>query len=473
MMGFLKTPLLWLLVLCSMVGCSRPPKVEVVQPQLKELAEVLAVSGRIHGRQESQLAPEVGGTVREIVAREGEEVKQGELLARLDTSVLEAQYRQAEERVAVAQAQLEVAQRPPLPSEFAQARAEVERERRAAGAALTSARQRLLQAQRGARTEQQDQASAALAQARAEAEQKNRERQRLLELYQRGAVSKQDYERGLTAYRSAAAALESARARLTETTSAVRPEELEQARQAVVSAEADQRAAEEAGEARLQQLRDRPRPEDVQLAQAQLAEAREAAVAAKSQLERARLVAPYDGVVGRRLLRVGDSAGPSAPVFTFSSRPALEVRVDVDESERNRLTDGLTASVKADGYPERFSARLYELSPEVDPVRGTLEARFLPDPSPDWLIPGQTVDVNLLLSPSAERLVIPLTCVRLLGDTARVAVIESGKVELRVVEVSHPSLEGYLVKSGLESGDWVALYPQELESGQKVRVQKP
>ena len=464
---------LWLAVfLLVLVGCSRPPEVEVVQPEKMELAEVLAVSGRIHGRQESQLAPEVSGTLRELRVQEGQEVKKGQSLATLDTAVLEAQSRQARERVAVAQAQLEVAQRPPLASEFAQTEAEVARERKAAAASLESARQRLRQAQRGARTEQQRQAAASLTQARTEAEQKNRERARLYRLYQEGAVSQQDYERALTAYGTAEAAYESARARLAETTNAVRPEELEQARQAVVSAEADLRAAKEAGEARLQQLRDRPRPEDVELAQAQLAEAREAAEAARQQLARAQLVAPYDGVVGRRLLRVGDAAGPNAPVFTFSSRPALEVRVDVDESERSALHEGLTASVRADGYPEPFQAKLYELSPEVDPVRGTLEARFLPDPAPEWLIPGQTVDVNLLLSPSSERLVIPLTCVRLIGDSARVAVVDSNRVEVREIEVSHPSQEGYLVKSGLKAEEWVALYPQDLKTDQKVRSRK-
>ena len=163
-------------------------------------------------------------------------------------------------------------------------------------------------------------------------------------------------------------------------------------------------------------------------------------------------------------------AGPNQPILTFSSRPALEIRVDVDESDRSRLAIDLAAEVRANGYPGSFKAQVKELAPEVDPVRGTVEARLAPLDPPPWLVPGQTVDVNLILSQQKNHLVLPLTCLILKGEKAQIIVIENGTAHFKEVEISSPTAEGYLVRSGLKEGEQVALYPQSLQEGQKVQV---
>ena len=167
----------------------RPTSVEVVQPSSEELAEVIALSGQVRGVQESQLAPEVVGTVRALLVSEGESVKKGQKLALLDTDRLQAQYQQTLQRVRVAEAQLALASRSPLPSEVEQVRSEVEAQKLAAKAALASAQQKLLESETGPRMEQQDQARAALRQAKAESEQSAREAQRQAKLLLEGAVA--------------------------------------------------------------------------------------------------------------------------------------------------------------------------------------------------------------------------------------------------------------------------------------------
>lgn len=468
------TPLLVLGLIVALVFVftrERPTKVLVVRPASRPLAEVIALSGRVRGVQESQLAPEVSGTIAALLVSEGEAVKKGARLAGLDTARLRAQRDQAAERVRVAQAQLAVARRGPLASQLEQTRSEVEAQRLSARAAVESARQGLLEAQRGPRPEQLDQARAALRQGQAEAEQRTREAQRQARLLTDGAVSKQSAEQAQTQARQALEATQTAQARLDELENGTRPEEVERARQAVASAQADLLAAEQAGSARIQQLLDQPRVEDVRLAEAQVQEARSAVEIAEEGLRQADVLAPYDGVVGRRLLRVGDQAGPNAPIFTFSSRPALEIRVDVDESDRARLIPGLKAEIRANGYSETFQAEVKELSPEVDTVRGTIEARLSPSSPPQWLVPGQTVDVNLILEGQKDRLVLPLTCVILRGSKAEVVVVEDDIAHFRPVEISSPTGQGYLIRAGVEENDRVVLYPQGLSEGQKVRAQ--
>lgn len=471
---FLKRNIPWLIVvLVLVVGTlwiqNRPPEVKVVQAQAKDLAEILAVSGQVRGREESRLAPEVNGTVAAIEVEEGQLVQTGDVLAKLNTDRLQAQYDQAVQRVSVASAQLGVASRGPLESELAEVRSEIRKAEAIASANLASAQQQLLESQRGPRQEQVRQARAEQTQALADKDQRARDFMRQKELYEKGAISKQAYEQSATTLKQAKGALTRAQQRVAELQNGTRPEQVARARESVRAAQADLSAAQSTGQARLQQLLDRPRPEDVNLAQAQLQEAQAALEIAKEQLQQAIITAPYEGTVGKRLLRVGDLAGPSAPIFTFASQLALEVRVEIDESERARVKEGMTGVVRASGYPNSFRAKVAEFAAEIDSLKGTLEVRLLADEPPDWLLPGQTVDVNILLSPQQERLLVPLTCVVLEGEKSSALVVESGKIAKRDISVASPSKDGYLVLSGLEQDDWVVLYPQGFEVGDTVR----
>lgn len=464
--------LLAILVAAVLVFRGRSTEIQVVSPTQQTLAEVLALSGRVHGVEESQLAPEVSGTLKSLLVEEGQSVKAGQKLAELDLDRLRSQLAQAEQAVSVAEAQLAVAGRKPLPSEIAQVRGEVEGRQAATRAELEKARQALLELERGPRSEQIEQARAILREASAEYQQREREALRQSRLVAQGAVSRQAAEQAQTLARAAQEQHRNAQARLQELENGARPEELARARQEVSAAQARQMEAERAGSARLKQILEQPRAEDVELARAQVSEAQSAVAVAREQLEQAQLYAPYDGVVGKRLLRVGDQAGPNTPVLTFSSRPALEIRVDVDESDRARLRVGQVAEIRANGFTDTFQAAVVETAPEIDPLRGTLETRLRTDTPPDWLIPGQTVDVNLILDEQKPRLLVPLTCVVRRGDKAEVAVIEDGEVRMRAVEISSPLEEGYLIRSGLTGGETLALTPQGLSEGQGVRTRE-
>jgi HlyD family secretion protein len=476
-MDFLKRNIPWVLAVVVFATAAlwmsrRPQEVEVVSVATDQLSELLAVSGQVRGRTESKLAPETSGTIKEILVKEGDQVSAGQILAKLNQDRLQAAWEQAAKQVEVAQAQLSVASRGPLPSELEEVRSEVARREQVAQASLESARQRLAEAQTGPRSEQKKQAAAELAQATADRQQQTRDLKRQKELYQQGAVSKQGYEQSLTALARAQAAEERAGQRLAELRTGTRPEQLEQARQEVAQARAEAQAAQRTGQSQIQQLLDRPRAEDVSLAQSQLEQAQASLGLAKEQLDQAVIKAPYGGVIGRKLLDEGDQSSPNAPVLTLASLPNLEIRVEIDESERSRLKMGQEAVVRASGFPDSFQAEVVEFAGEVDSVKGTLEARLNLQNPPDWLVPGQTVDVNIVLSPQSERLMVPLTCVILLGDKAQVLIVDGGRLQERTVRVSSPTEKGYLVESGLEPGELVVRYPQGLKNGDTIRAER-
>jgi HlyD family secretion protein len=148
------------------------------------------------------------------------------------------------------------------------------------------------------------------------------------------------------------------------------------------------------------------RVEEIAAAQAKVAQAEAARDTAKWQLDQRSLVAPSAGYVSDIVRRVGDVAGPQAPVVAFLPDGAIKLKVYVPEARLAGLSLGQKLAVRCDGCPPGLSAEITYIArePEFTPPviyslqsRQTLvyliEARSPPD-KPLKLQPGQIVDVS-------------------------------------------------------------------------------
>lgn len=90
---------------------SEPPRVTVVTPQLAEVDDVVAFTGTIAARDEMPISVEgEGGRIAAVLVEVGDAVRAGQLLARLDTSVLQPQVGSLEAALVEARANAELAQ---------------------------------------------------------------------------------------------------------------------------------------------------------------------------------------------------------------------------------------------------------------------------------------------------------------------------------------------------------------------------
>jgi HlyD family secretion protein len=124
------------LALRATVFAPKPIAVRMAAAARGRVEETVANSraGTVKARRRAQLSPEVGGRVLAIPHREGEQVKAGEVLLRLDPSVLEA-------RIALSRRELQAAEAQRQQACFAAERGqrEVSRSRRLAGEGIVSA----------------------------------------------------------------------------------------------------------------------------------------------------------------------------------------------------------------------------------------------------------------------------------------------------------------------------------------------
>jgi RND family efflux transporter MFP subunit len=113
--------------------------------------------------------------------------------------------------------------------------------------------------------------------------------------------------------------------------------------------------------------------------------------------EKTRITAPFDGVVARRYVRVGQKVGIGDRLFWVTAVAPLEVKFTLPEHFLGKLKNGQTVNVElADGSsPVHHTASVIQISPVVDPSSGTIEVLArLQGPASD-LRPGMLTSIRL------------------------------------------------------------------------------
>ncbi len=102
---------------------------------------------------------------------------------------------------------------------------------------------------------------------------------------------------------------------------------------------------------------DHAREEDVAFAQADLQLAQARLQDARAKYEKTRIKSPINGTVLRKHHRSGESVSNSStapdPILTLGDTKVLRVRVDVDETDVNKVRVGAKAYVTADAFGEK------------------------------------------------------------------------------------------------------------------------
>ncbi len=473
----------WLIVLAAVLGGgawfrSKPASVVVVRPTEELVTESVAVSGRVQGAEETDVTATTAGRVAQLLVREGGRVEAGQPLARLDDDLPAADVRLAEATLRTARARLALVAAPAQAWTMARVKADTSQASDVARQRLQASEQRLAELERGATREQVHAleaaaqgsgfraaaASAAVRQARARLQQSERDLKRQAELAADGAVSQADADRAQSGRDEALAALEAADeslraadqaqreadARLRDLRAGTRPETLAQARADVSAARATLQGATRSGAAQVRTVAEASRREEVEVARATEAEAQRSLDAARSRLAQVVVRAPVAGLVSRVLAYPGASVSGSAPLVRIVPAQPLEVLMQVDENYLGKLRPGLDALITSDAYPGRTAqARVGRLGAQVDADRGSIDVRVYPDGRVPWLMPGQTVSVNLIVARAKPMLTVPLAAVISAGDRSQVMLLDNGVVRAADVRTGAPGVSRIPVLQGL------------------------
>ncbi len=298
-------------------------QVEYVTVTRGSISETVSATGSVEPATRSVLSFEVSGRVTEIAVQEGQTVREGDILVRLDAADMELALRSAEASLKAAVARYEQTKAGPSEAEIAAARASLE-----------SALANYEKLKEGPSEDEVAVAKANLERAEAVLEQAQSAYDRIAWMPSAGASPQAlqlqratiDYEAALANYRLATAGASES---------------------ALKAAEAQVAQAQ----ATLDRLERSPTPEELAIAESQVESAQVAVDQAKRRLESLELRAPFDGVVEAVRVDVGQLVTAATPVVTVGDHSAFHIVVSVDELDISKLQVGQEASISLEALP--------------------------------------------------------------------------------------------------------------------------
>lgn len=206
-----------------------------------------------------------------------------------------------------------------------------------------------------------------------------------------------------------------------------------------------------------------------------------AVAAAKVDLDNTRIVAPWPGRVGIRLVDAGNlvSASDSTGIVTLNQVSPIAVTFTLPQGEfqrLSRLSDGFRKPLRTEAYGQETdllidTGELVVVDNRVDPATATvqLKARFANAEHQLW--PGQLLNVKLRLQTLDAAVTMPSIAVGQGPNGAFTYVVENDKAVLRPLEIELQQDATTVVKSGVRPGEAVVVEGQgSLRPDAKVTV---
>jgi RND family efflux transporter MFP subunit len=463
------------------------------------------------------------GKVSAVTVWEGDRVRAGQVLARLESGDLAAEVQQAEAAVAAARAALAQAQtglgiqRTQSSTRVEQAKAALQQAReqlslvregsrrqqkaqaeegvRQARAALAAAQAQLSLVREGSRRQQKLQAEAAVRQAEAGLKTAQLTYDRHKQLVEEGAISRQQFDEIALRREVARSQYDAAKEQASLVHEGARSQEVLQAEEGVRQAEAAVRAAVAQRDltyegARSQEVRqaeaqvrqaeealrmaragtqeNRVKADTVRMLRAQVAQAEANLAAARVQLSSATLVAPFSGVVSGRQADPGAMATPGKPLLTLVDPSRFRIEALVPESQIGSIHRGDRPRVVIDALRQTVTGRVAQIVPSADPNSRTFLVKIAL-PRAEGLSSGMFGRVKMIAG--ADRgIFVPETALWRRESLTGVFVIRDGVARKRLVtagEVEHGKAE---ILSGLSTGEViVARGVDRVQDGAAVR----
>jgi RND family efflux transporter MFP subunit len=206
---------------------------------------------------------------------------------------------------------------------------------------------------------------------------------------------------------------------------------------------------------------------------AQVEERRAELAEFETQIARAKVVAPFDGVVSRRAVEVGQWLGRGDMVAEIVETDRLQVRVGVPEGFVRNLTVGAEVGVTFDALPGRmFTAKVDQVLPEADAASRTFPVRVLLANADGLIRPGFFGRVMVPTGETAVELTVPLDAVLFRGNMTMMVVSRDGVAALVPVERVIRTLGARVaVRAGVVEGEMVVTRGNEsLRGGERLRA---
>jgi HlyD family secretion protein len=423
---------------------------QTITVESKDWVMKIQASGVVQPIRKINLSPEDSGKIASLYVREGDFVRKGQVIARMNSDKLEAQVNQYKAILAKATADLEQKRSGNRPEEIAQANARLVKMQADLQQLQNTTPQEINQAQA--------QLDATVAKTELALIQFNRNQK----LKQEGAVSQDKLDEAATNYKTALATQQEAQTKLLQLRNSKKQEFTQR-----------QAAVEEAFQS-LRQQKNGVRPKEITQAEAEVKQATAQLAYYQTQLNNTVIQAPFAGIITRRFAQEGDFVTPTTAASTSEGATStsivelssgLEIEAKIPEANISKIQLGQKVDIKTDTYSETFQGKVSLVAPRAVQENNitSFRVKIALITGQSKLKSGMNVRLALQSQPIKNALVIPLASVvtQSNGETGVYIPDTKNQSRFQAIKISSASGEQVRVLTGLKSGDKIFIAPPE------------
>ncbi len=127
----------------------------------------------------------------------------------------------------------------------------------------------------------------------------------------------------------------------------------------------------------------------------------------KSRIAQTELRAPFDGVIGLRLVSEGTYASPTTIIVNLTKITPLKIEFSINERQANEIGKGTNLSFTIQDDLNTYHATVYAVESKVDLKTRTLKARAIYPNANGKLKPGRSASIEIKLHEIKNALTIP------------------------------------------------------------------
>jgi len=195
-------------------------------------------------------------------------------------------------------------------------------------------------------------------------------------------------------------------------------------------------------------------------ARSQIVSARSSIEAIDTKIRDAKSVAPFDGVITKKLVEVGDPVQPGQPLLKYADMSTLQIKVEVPARLMPGVKKGMVFPARLDVGDVDIQAKVVQVFPIADPDRHTVTVKLdLPQGVPGGAGMYAEVMINDVNAKVRELPVVPRAALVWRGSLPGVYVMNANNQrQLRLVRTGDDvGADGVAILSGLRAGERVVV----------------
>jgi membrane fusion protein (multidrug efflux system) len=173
----------------------------------------------------------------------------------------------------------------------------------------------------------------------------------------------------------------------------------------------------------------------------------------QAQIAKTTIRAPFSGKIGLRNISPGTYVTPTTIITKLVSSSQVKISFSIPEKYASEIENNASILFTIPNNPQKFSAKIYAIEPEIETATRTLKIRAIADNSNGKLLPGTFATIELSLKNIKDAIVIPTEAVVPIQNGKVVYIANNGKAKEVKIETLARTSKDVVVTSGIKSGD--------------------